>query len=142
MSDTKTEAKAETETETKPGKWFIAIKPGTLKDGRFIKAGDVFQLGKDDVFTNTWMAEHEAPAAQQAAPSKEEFEEEQKKAVREHEETDRVRRGKFSFTEIPRSEESQKKLDEQREKEEQERAKAPPVRSAAPVAPAAPPAKR
>jgi len=101
----------------------------------------VFQLGKDDVFTNTWMAEHEAPAEQQAAPSKKEIEEEQKKAIREHEEADKVRRGKFSFTEIPRSEESQKKLDEQREKEEQERAKQPQA-AATRATPAAPPVKR
>ena len=138
MSDTKTDTPNETAST---GKWYIAVRPGQLKDGRFIKAGDIFQLGKDDVFTNTWMAEHEAPEGAQAPPTKEEQKEAQKKAVREHEEADRVRRGKFTFTEIPRSEESQKKLDEQREQEEQERAKQPQT-AATRATPAAPPAKR
>lgn len=98
--------------------WYRALRPGTLKGGKFVKADELFQLGEGDVFSDKWMEKHEAPAA--VAPSKTDAKKEQEQAVREHEEADRIRRGKYSVRSVPRSPEGKKEHDE-RVKEEAKR---------------------
>lgn len=90
------------------GEWVKALRPGTINattGQKFVKAGEKFQLTEDIPFSDTWMEATDAPV--DVPPSKEDAKAEADKAVRDHEETDRIRRGKYSLPRVPRSEESQ-----------------------------------
>jgi hypothetical protein len=97
------EAVKEPATEHAPGDWVKAIKPGWIDNAKFVKAGDKFQLTESTPFSDTWMEKTDAPEVPKE--EKADIEAEQRKAVRDHEETDRIRRGKFSFRSVPRSDE-------------------------------------
>jgi hypothetical protein len=124
------------------GQWVKALRPGWLGK-KFYKAGDIFQLTDQDAFSDKWMEKHEAP--KDVAPTREDVEKEQKDAVREHEETDRIRRGKFSTPSVPRSPES---VEAQEKQKREDRARQVRERDAEQAsrrpekAPAAPPAQR
>lgn len=99
----------------KTGDWVKALRPGTIPAStgdKFIKAGEKFQLTDDIPFSDKWMEKTDAPETAKP-PSKKEVEAEQDASVREHEETDRIRRGKYSLPAVPRSEESQRERREQ-----------------------------
>jgi hypothetical protein len=121
------------------GDWVKALRPGTINattGQKFIKAGELFQLTEDIPFSDTWMEAHEKPA--DVAPKKEDVKAEQDKAVRDHEETDRIRRGKFSLPRVPRSEESQAERAEKAKADlRKQRADDLAKRSTTPVAPPA-----
>jgi len=94
------------EVETKEpgvGEWVKAITPGWVDNAKFVKAGDKFQLTESTPFSDKWMEKTDAPEVPKE--NKTDLEKEQRDAVREHEETDAIRRGKFSFRSVPRSEE-------------------------------------
>jgi hypothetical protein len=95
-------AKRKSKDESASGDWVKAIKPGTTPGGKFIKAGDKFQLEPDHKFTDTWMEHTDAPVHPEEDPKF--LEEQQRRDLATHELQDKARRGKFTATEVPRSE--------------------------------------
>lgn len=82
--------------------WVKAIRPGTTPAGKFIKAGEKFQLEPTHEFSDTWMEHTDAPEPASADPKY--VEEQDRRDLAVFEEQERVRNGKFTVASVPRKE--------------------------------------
>jgi hypothetical protein len=92
--------------EVAAGDWVKAIQPGTTPSGRFIKAGEKFQLEAGHQFTDTWMEHTDAPERPELDP--EFLAEQERRDLATHELQDKARQGKFTVREVARTEDVEK----------------------------------